>query len=74
MTKYINTKYTKDKNIVNQTLKSPLVDVDFEADGADFYEIGMKYRSVEIKRPYQFMIAVYQVAKSTFKCHWYSYV
>ena len=51
MIEYVDTKYTKDKNIENQAMKSPLSDVDFEAGGEDFYEIGMKHRIVEIKRP-----------------------
>ena len=55
------TTFTADEKDVNDALRSPFFE-DLEEIG-EAYEIQERKRKVEIKRPYQCGIAVYQLAK-----------
>ena len=59
--KHTNTKFTIDEKLVDQAFRSPFFADLEEINGA--YQISMRKRSVDIKRPYQCGIAVYQLAK-----------
>ena len=59
--RHLSTTFTADGNDVDMALRSPFLE-DLEEIG-DVYEIKEKKRKVEITRPYQCGIAVYQLAK-----------
>ena len=61
LTKHTRTTFTTNENDVDKALRSPFFDDLDEVNGA--YEIKEKKRSVNIRRPYQCGIAVYQLAK-----------
>ena len=61
LTKHTRTTFTTNENAVDKALRSPFFDDLDEINGA--FEIKEKKRSVNIKRPYQCGIAVYQLAK-----------
>ena len=56
-----STKFIREKNSVDQALRSPFFNNLEEAGGA--YEIKEFKQTVMIKRPYQCGIALYQLAK-----------
>ena len=59
--RHLSTKFTTDERKVDEALRSPFFDDLEEIGGA--YEIKQRKRNVQIKRPYQCGIAVYQLAK-----------
>ena len=61
LTKHTRTTFTTNENDVDKALRSPFFDDLDEINGA--FEIKEKKRSVNIRRPYQCGIAVYQLAK-----------
>ena len=61
LSRHTRTTFTTNENDVDKALRSPFFDDLDEVNGA--YEIKEKKRSVNITRPYQCGIAVYQLAK-----------
>ena len=59
--RHLSTTFTTDGNDVDMALRSPFLE-DLEETG-DTYEIKERKRKVEITRPYQCGIAIYQLAK-----------
>ena len=59
--RHLSTIFTSNERKVDETLRSPFF-VDLEEIGSA-YETKTRIRTVQIKRPYQFGIAVYQLAK-----------
>ena len=58
--RHIRTTFTTNENLVDQSFRSPYF-VDLEINGA--FEIKERKKRVNIMRPYQCGIAVYQLAK-----------
>ena len=61
LTKHTRTTFTTNENDIDKALRSQFFDDLDEINGA--FQIKQKKRSVNIKRPYQCGIAVYQLAK-----------
>ena len=61
LTKHTRTTFTTNEKDVDKALRSPFFDDLDEVNGA--YEIKEKKRNVNVTRPYQCGIAVYQLAK-----------
>ena len=59
--RHLNTTFTTDERKVDEALRSPFF-ADLEEIGGA-YEMKTRKRTVQIKRPYQCGIAVYQLAK-----------
>ena len=60
--KHMNTKFTKDKKLIDEIFRSPYFD-DLEEISEGVFEVRQRKRQVTITRPYQCGIAVYQLAK-----------
>ena len=61
LARHTNTSFTSHESDVDKSLRSPFFEDLEEIDGA--YEIKERKRQIQIKRPYQCGIAVYQLAK-----------
>ena len=72
VTRHTNTFFTTDENKVDIAYRSPFFD-DLEEVG-DAYEVKERKRKVEINRPYQCGIAVYQLAKLRMLEFYYDFV
>ena len=60
--KHMNTKFTKDEELIDKIFRSPYFD-DLEEISEGVFEVRQRKRQVTITRPYQCGIAVYQLAK-----------
>ena len=60
--KHMNTKFTKDENLIDEIIRSPYFD-DLEEISEGVFEVRQRKKRVTITRPYQCGIAVYQLAK-----------
>ena len=58
----MNTKFTKDEELIDKILRSPYFE-DLEEISEGVFEVRQRKRKVKKKRPYQCGIAVYQLAK-----------
>ena len=58
----MNTKFTKDEKLIDKIFRSPFFE-DLEEINEGVFEVRQRKRKVEIARPYQCGIAVYQLAK-----------
>ena len=71
--KHMNTKFTKDENLIDKIFRSPYFD-DLEEIGEGAFEVRQRKRQVIITRPYQCGIAVYQLAKLRMLEFYYDFV
>ena len=72
LTKHTRTTFTTNENDVDKALRSPFIDDLDKINGA--FEIKKKKRSVNIRRPYQCGIAVYQLAKLRMMESYYNFL
>ena len=71
--KHMNTKFTKDENLIDKIFRSPYFD-DLEEISNGAFEVRQRKRQVTITRPYQCGIAVYQLAKLRMLEFYYDFV
>ena len=71
--KHMNTKFTTNEKLIDEIFRSPYFD-DLEEISNGAFEVSQRKRRVTITRPYQYGIAVYQLAKLRMLEFYYDFV